>query len=147
LQPKRLVPTAHPLLHERLGAHGRLTLSDFAAARAAPAPSREAEAAAASRARASRLGGLDTSTDDADCAANVHTTCGSPDLLDDDVVVDYPPDECASCAYGAAGSLGALDCQTCSDGASIIVLFSDCTGLCQRPVAVTSFERFRLGKI
>jgi len=138
-QPKRLVPTAHPLLHERLEAHGKLTLSDFAAAHAAPAPSREAKAAAASRARASRLGGLDTSTDDADCAANVHTTCGSPDLLDDDVVVAYPPDECASCAYGAAGSLGALDCQTCADGGKIIVLFSDCTGLCASDDATITY--------
>mmetsp|Transcript_36162 Transcript_36162/g.110919 ORF Transcript_36162/g.110919 Transcript_36162/m.110919 type:complete len:354 (+) Transcript_36162:176-1237(+) len=57
--------------------------------------------------------------------------------LDDDVAIDAPSDpaSCRTCGYGQRifDVSAVYDCQTCEDGAEIVVFYDDCTGVCADP--------------
>jgi len=130
---KTLVPHAHPLLKEAYEAHGYLLGQDFAAAAAAPAAGlSEAREKAVAAHKAARLGSTNDDITSSQCDEHVHTSGISyPESYDDDFWGGYSPSECASAGYSdEAKYLGFDDCLTCNNGASIVVLYSDCTGLC-----------------
>ena len=64
--------------------------------------------------------------------------------LDDDVAIDAPSDpaSCRTCGYGQRifDVSAVYDCQTCEDGAEIVVFYDDCTGVCADPGGVTKLH-------
>ena len=157
-EKKSLVKTAHPHLVAAYQLKGKLEAADFAEAAKTPMPKREVSTPkhkALAHEAPSRLGGIDYGPTAEDCAAATFTTgcydAADSGLIDDDVVIAAPsvPASCAVCGFNdhVEDVSGFFDCVSCNDGYSIVVTFSDCTGICADAEAAAYYADFGFGDL
>ncbi|KAJ1448180.1 hypothetical protein M885DRAFT_501215 [Pelagophyceae sp. CCMP2097] len=140
---KDLVETAHPHLKAMFAKNGELTMADFVAA-AAQLPvetNQGGQRHAAKQDGSARLGAIEPGPDDCAPFLSPRELCYSGDYNgDDDFLAFSPilPSACSTCGFyppakqaaAFANKLNFADCVTCEADAELIVLYSDCTGLC-----------------